>query len=226
MGTEILRPIRGVRARITSLDECGCLEEDSSYVVTEGYIKVEFTPENEAGDEIIQKNADGALCINEKSQDSLKRVGVSIDWCEVNPDIINLITGFPVELDDTDVVGFRLKTGIFDTNWALEIWQRLAGAACGEEGACYAYWLLPYLTGASLTNMGPVQNGVTSFTTSGYTVVPACWDVGPYDVIGDPAGPLDVAIGDDELLLFRKTCVAPPDATDEATPVYPGSAPA
>ena len=49
-----------------------------------------------------------------------------------------------------------------------------------------------------------------SFQTIAYTLGGSGWGVGPYDVIGSPAGPLDVAISATQHRLVRTTTVAPP----------------
>jgi hypothetical protein len=93
MPTECFTPIRGRRARITELDECGEVAATGSFVVSEGFITVTLSVENESGDEYIQKNAAGKLCVNERNPDALKRLNTEIDWCQVDPDIVALILG-------------------------------------------------------------------------------------------------------------------------------------
>jgi hypothetical protein len=179
--------------------------------VSEGWIEARVTAEYETGDEFIVKNANGDLCINERSPDALKRLNVAVDWCIIDPDIISLITGADLELDGTDAVGFRRHTGINESNWALELWAKKAGGACGPDGQCYGYYLVPFITGATLGDV-TFGNAAFTFTTTGYTQIGSGWGVGPWYVIGDPAAPLDVAIGADQVDLLRDTCVAPPAA--------------
>jgi hypothetical protein len=211
MATECFTPVRGKIVRVTQLDECG--EVGTSYVVSDGFITVSMTAENETGDEFIQKNANGALCVNERSPDSLKRLNVTVDWCLVDPDLISIITGYPLELDGTspgdDVVGFRWVEGEVNASWALEVWTGLANAACAEGEVCYGYLLVPFITGSQLSGV-TVENAAATFQTTGYTQSNSGWGVGPWDVIHDPAAPLDEAIAADEHALLRTTCVAPP----------------
>lgn len=212
MATQCFKPLRGKRVRVTELDVCGVPVTGNSFVVSEGFVTVALTSELEEGDEYIQKNADGKLCINERAPDALKRLTVTVDWCEVDPDIVNLITGYPTELDGADTVGFRIQSGEADTRWGLEVWTGLAGAACDDGSVEYGYLLVPYITGSTIGDYS-IGNEVVNMQTTGYTVDGSGWGVGPYDVIGSPAGPLDVAMGSTDHALLRTTTVAPPAAS-------------
>lgn len=212
MATQCFGVVRGKRVRVTELDVCGVPVTGGSFVVSDGFVSVELTSELEDGDEYIQKNADGKLCINERAPDSLKRLNVTVTWCNVDPDIINLITGYPLEMDDSDAVGFRIQEGEADTRWALELWTGLTGAGCDEEGNVqYGYFLLPLVTGSTLGDI-TIENANATFSTTGYTEGNSGWGVGPYNVVGSPAAPLSVAIDAIDHALIRTTEVAPPAA--------------
>lgn len=221
MPTVCYTTVRGKALRVTELDECGA--PDALFVASDGFISVTLSAELETGDEFIQKNANGALCVNERSPDELKRLTVEVDWCQVDPDVINLITGFPVEVDeDMDNVGFRVETGPNENKWALEVWTGLSGNQCGPDGQCFGYLLVPFVAGATFGDI-VVENAAATFQTTGYTERFSQWDVGPYDVVGDPAGPLDDAIADNQIALLRQTCVAPPEVSCGSQPVSPSS---
>lgn len=211
MATQCFGILRGKRVRVTELDVCGIPVTGSSFVVSDGMITVEITSELEDGDEYIQKNADGKLCINERAPDSLKRLNLTIDWCLVDPDIINIITGYPVELDGVDHVGFRIQEGEITTRWAFELWTGLPSEDCPEGALEYGYVLLPRIAGSTLGDI-KIENAVTTFQTTGYTEGGSGWGVGPYDVIGTPAGPLAVPMAAIDHALIRVTEVAPPAA--------------
>jgi hypothetical protein len=213
MATTCFSTVRGKRLRVTELDDCGAPVDGGLYVVSEGFITVNLTADIESGDEFLVKNANGALCINERSPDILKRLNVEVDWCLVDPDIIGLITDFPVEVGEspTDHVGFRITEGEVNAKWSLEVWTGLAGNACGEGEVCYGYFLVPYITGAAFGDV-TIENGAATYSTTGYTLAGSGWGVGPWDVIDTPAAPLSDPIADDEHALIRTTCVAPPAA--------------
>lgn len=209
--------VRGKRVRVTELDSCGVpVWSTGQYVVSEGMIQVVLSSVLEAGDEYIQKNADGRLCINERAPDNLKRLNVTIDWCDVCPDLVTLITGYPQEMDGDEPVGFRVQEGLADKRWALELWTGLGGNKCGPDGEQFGYLLVPNITGSTLGDI-TVANAATTFQSMGYTEGFSGWGVGPFDVIGTEGSetPLDVPIGDSDHALLRLTSVPPPEAACE-----------
>lgn len=219
MPTVCFTPIQGERIRVTELDECGNVPEGALSVVSDGFVTVNLSAELEAGDEFIVKNAAGRLCINQKDQDTLKRLNVDIDWCQVDPLIYNLMSGFPTVHDGDspgdDIVGFRITEAKLDTKVAVELWTNLSGDACGEEGdQCWGYILLPYMTGFGLGDF-TIENGPVTFASSGgYTQGNSGWGVGPYDdVVGmaaESCTALTTAFQPDEHAEIRVTCCPPP----------------
>ena len=123
MATVCSKVVRGKRARITLLNECGeAVTGPASTLVTSGFITVTYTPEVEAGDEFVQKNADGDLCINDRSPDVLKRFTTEIEFCEVDPDLVSILLGATLETDfGGDNVGFRIAEGAILWH-AGEVW--------------------------------------------------------------------------------------------------------
>lgn len=219
MATTCFGVVRGKRVRVTELNACSVPVSGGSFVVSSGFIQATIESDVEDGDEYVQKNADGALCINERAPDSLKRLNITIDWCKVDPDIVNLITGYPQEMDGADAVGFRIEEGQADTRWALEIWTGLSDQECAAGAVQYGYLLIPNITGSTLGEI-TIENAAATFQTTGYTEGRSGWDVGPYDVIGSPAGPLDLAISSTQHALLRTTEVTPPTAVCGAqTPI-------
>src|ERR1700754_2163818 len=82
------------RVRVTRLDRTGRAAEFADkrdYAVSRGFVSVEIGPEVEEGDDYTQKTAGGDLCISEKGQDNLKWFTVSIEFCQVDPDIFTLM---------------------------------------------------------------------------------------------------------------------------------------
>jgi hypothetical protein len=213
MATKCFSVVRGKRVRVTELDDCGAPLIGGDFAVSDGFIQVALTAELEEGDEFIQKNANGDLCINLKSPDALKRLNVVVDWCNVDPELISIVTGAPVELDGADAVGFRIQSGTYDKKWGLEVWTGLGTDACDAEGNLeYGYLLVPFVTGSTFGDI-TIANATTTFQTMGFTQGGSGWGEGVYDVIGSPAGPLDDPIGATDLALLRVTTVAPPAAT-------------
>jgi hypothetical protein len=217
--TQVLKPIRGKRMRLTRLDACGVpVIGSASTLVTKGFISLGLSPQYEDGDAITQANADGDLEINEPADSSLSRVDVEGAFIGVNPDVVEMLTGNPVVLDNTgNAVGFRLQGGIpILGGWAVEVWTGLAGQMCAGSPA-YGYSLLPFLRGGKIGDVS-IENGAVNLTISSSTRENPGWDVGPYDVVmtgaapGAP-GPLLSPIDSRDHWHMQLTTVAPPSIT-------------
>ncbi len=211
--------------RATALDECGVpfpAGTENAYAVTKGFISVAVEVDVEDGDEFIVKNADGDLCINDRSNDNIKRLNLTMEFCQVDPGMFYLITGMELELDENaDVAGFRLKEGSADNNFALEVWSGVNNAACvAGQDPVTGYNLFPFVTNGILQSY-TIENDAATFEITAWTKGQSGWGVGPYNVIrntvGDPS-PLLVAIDSTTHLVLRRTSLAPPA---EACGAYP-----
>lgn len=85
MAQDYASSIAGAAIRVTRLKADGTLAtgESASYIM-ESFISVSFTPEYEEGDEFVQKDANGRVCVTYKAPDTLKRVTLEVAIC--NPD--------------------------------------------------------------------------------------------------------------------------------------------
>ncbi len=211
--------VRGKRLRITRLDECGnppAAEAESSLVVTKGFVSVGMSSEVAEGDDIEQKNADGDLCVSDKSRDQFKRWDLEIEFCEVDPSLLELVSNVVIEEDyDGTAVGVRGFQGANVDSFALELWTGVPGEDCQPgEPTTYGYLLLPFVVPGVLGDV-EIENGATTFSVSGHTRGAGGWGVGPYEVIGTDAehtpGPLSVPMQSREHHLMRTTVIAPPE---------------
>lgn len=218
MTTKCFSVVRGKRLRITRLDECGNppeSEAESALVVTKGFISVGMSSDVADGEDIEQRNADGDLCVQDKSRDQFKRWDLSIDLCEVDPHLLELVSNVRLEEDyDGNVVGVRGFQGANMDAFALELWTGVPGEDCVPgEPTTYGYLLLPFVVPGVLGDV-TVENGATTFSVSGDTRGAGGWGVGPYDVVPTDAehtpGPLGTPMADDEHHLLRTTTIAPP----------------
>lgn len=230
MSTTCFSVVRGKRLRITRLDECGNPPEDetpNSLVVTKGFISVGLSAVSADGTDISQMNADGDLCVNDRSRDQFRRWDLDIELCDVDPALLSMLTNVTVEEDwDGNVVGIRQPEGSTVDSFALELWTGVPGEDClpGQD-ATYGYLLLPFVIGGSLGDV-TVENGNTTFSVSAFTKGGGGWGVGPFDVVAEDAlntpGRLDLPIAAGEHMVLRTTTVAPPDPEcgAQAMPVW------
>lgn len=209
--------IRGKRLRATLLNDDGtpvASATPAAVVVTSGFITVSLSPVVESGDTFRKKNANGDFCVNERSPDQWSNDDVELTLCDVDPELVTLLTGQPLELDaDSEPVGFRQREGSEERKVALEVWT---GTGSGRSD--YGYLLLPRVTGAQIGGL-TIENGAADVTVKGYTESGQGWGVGPHDVVPDGTGaasPLGTAIVEGEHRLLRTTTIAPPAVTDGA----------
>lgn len=181
--TKCFRPVLGKMMRVTVLGADGSVPapatEDAT-LSTAGFISVKLSAEIEEGTEIIQKRADGALCINEKQPDAFKRLTVEIEFCGVNPFLLSMISNVDVYRDSNGtVIGFTQPEGSITEKFAFELWTGLSG---GQKGS--GYLLLPYVNGGVLGDLEITgEDAITFSITGAYTKGGNSWGTGPYEVI-------------------------------------------
>lgn len=223
MATVCAKPFHGKAMRVTKLDACGTpVEGTCSTVVSKGFVTVTNSYVYRDPDEIEVVNANGDLCISERGRSLLKWIESQIVFCEVDPDLINLLTGDPVVLDDTAPtprsVGYRVDSALEGlANFALEVWTDLSGQPCDAAGNVqYGYFLMPFYGNGFFSDDLVFQNGEASVTVSANTKAGSQWGVGPYNVRGDATlgtpEPLLTAIGANVHQHFEVVSIAPPTA--------------
>ena len=222
--------IKATHIRLVRLDSCGApVAGPSSVVVSKGFVSVTATAEIEEGEEFLVKNASGDPCINEKDCDFLKRFNVVINFCKVDPTLLELTTSNRALTDaGGDVIGTAIGSSIqCEDGWSLELWQKVAGQDSCAAGAVaqYSYWAFPWLTSGILGDL-TFENGPFSFDVNARSkgVGSGTWDAtptvgaesrGPFSVLPVGAGLLQ-----GEQLAQILSPVAPPAETCGTT-VYP-----
>jgi hypothetical protein len=154
-------PIKGTHLRVVKVDACGIPVTGAAALclVTKGFVQVNQEPDYEAGQEFLEKNADGELCVNQKDKPLLKRMKLTVDFCEVDP----VLAAYALDARLLDTVspavtgtGFAFMEGANDNRFSMEVWQRVAGS-----GACDASGLQRYIYNA-WPNTGNAQVGAYS----------------------------------------------------------------
>jgi hypothetical protein len=213
--------------RVTKLNACGGYTAGaSSVVVSSGFVSVAQTANYRDPDEYEVVNANGDLCVNERSDSQLKWLDLVITLCEVDVEMVNLMTGSPLVLDDAvspNNVGFRTREGV-TAHFALEIWTDLAGAACVGSTQKYGYVLLPWVRSGTVGDV-TVENAAASFTVNARTSAGSQWGQGPYNVRNTAVTPtpakLLTAIASNDHRHIEVVTLAPPAAACGATTLTP-----
>lgn len=176
-------PIQGTRMRIIKLDTCGVpVTGAGSQVVTDGFVQVSVSQEYEDGTEYQLRNASGAFCVNDVGPDQFTRATLDIQFCSVDPDIVNLITGSTVITTGGPATGtgFWVTEGNVTQRFSLEVWQAVAGQACGATSVPNrVYWAFPNLFGGRFNDF-TIEDGTLEWTLSAKTAqANTLWGTGP-----------------------------------------------
>lgn len=185
--TRCASPIQGTRARIVRLDECGIpVAGDHSLIVTDGFVQVQVTQNYQNGTEFELQNAQGTFCVNEVGADQFRRADMTIQFCQVDPDVVEIITGSEIITTGAPATGsgFWVVEGEVDNRFSLEVWQNVAGEECVGGEPNFVYWAFPHLSSGRFNDF-TIENGVLEWSLSGRTRKAAPeWGTGP--VTDDP----------------------------------------
>ncbi len=182
-------PFKVPRIRVTDVDvNCGVPVTGCSTVVSDGIISIEMTKEYEDREEFFIKNGDGTFCVKQTNPPILKWINLVITLCNVDPELVNIMTSEPLVLDDAPsprATGFSTQEGsAASASFALEGWTRLAsvqgGPAC-TGGVEYGYVLFPWVIEGTVGDI-TFENGAANFVVNARTQANTNWGTGPYFV--------------------------------------------
>jgi hypothetical protein len=171
--------VQGVSIRVTRLDAAGNLLNGAgdSYT-TSAFLRTSFTPEYEEGDEIVEKSANGTVCVSYKAPDTLKRITMELAICEPDPELTALISGGlllrknfgTTQSPDNKSIGWAAPSVGDDPTGngvALEVWSFAVKDGRRASDLPYFHWVFPY---AKLRQSGDrvIENGMLATTFEGY----------------------------------------------------------
>jgi hypothetical protein len=171
--------VQGVSIRVTRLDAAGNLLNGAgdSYT-TSAFMRVSFTPEYEEGDEIVEKSADGTVCVSYKAPDTMKRITMEVAICEPDSELSALISGGLLlrknfgsfSAPDNKSVGWAAPSVGDDPTGrgvAIEVWSFAVKDGRRSATLPYFHWIFPY---ARLRQSGDrvIENGMLATTFEGY----------------------------------------------------------
>lgn len=211
--------LQGLRLRATRLDDCGApVEGACSTVVTKGFISIALDVNETNPTEINQVLADGTRCYFKQTPKLLNNVQATIEMCQVDPTLFEMMTGSPLIFDDSDdpvAIGFTTDSASYGiANVALEVWTNLDPGNCLTGGRRWGYYLMPWLYQGTV-GKPTIENGAITFTINeAVTHEGNQWGVGPYDIQLDADGnlsPLFSPLASSVHDLLYKVNVPPPD---------------
>lgn len=210
--------------RVTKLDACGQVVSGNSMVTSNGIVTIEQSIEMEDRQDYFTLNGDGQACVRDTAPPILKWINVTLTFCNVDPEMFNIMTAEPLVLNEATVpsaVGLRTREGsVNNANFAFESWSRVSGSsACAGGTVNYGYFLLPWVIEGMVGDL-TLENGLANFTVTGRTSYNSLWGTGPFNIRTVDAG---ANIGQQAKLLtaitsldhrhMQLTNLAPPAAT-------------
>lgn len=215
--------LQGLMLRATKLDACGALVAGATSTVTsKGFINVEIEVDEEAGNAIAPTLADGSRCYYYLSNKNLNGIKINAEFCQVDPELFNLMTGAPLITDDAaptpSSIGFTTDSASYGTaNFALEVWTNTKNTTCSTSSNTrrWGYYLLPWLYQGTV-GKPTIENDAVNFTlTDAMTHDGNQWGTGPYNIqytsLG-AASPLFTSLASTAHDLLIAVNMAPPAA--------------
>lgn len=201
--------IKAKAIRVVRLDSCGNPQAGpTGMAVSEGFIRVTLEPQVEDGQEFVVKNADGALCVNDKDAPRLKRYSVGIELCQIDPDVIELMTGNRL-ITRAGAPATSVGVAVDEdsaalNNFGLELWTRIAGGGCGAGADRWFQWVIPWVKNAALGSFS-FENGPLTVTVTGDSQGNENYGTGPFNQWEAP-------LAATEHLAWQITSTPPPTA--------------
>lgn len=179
-------PIKGSMLRLVKVDACGVPVTGTASIVvtTKGFVQVQMSPQYEDGEEFFERTADGTPCVNQKDDPTLKRMQLTVNFCEVDPIGVAMVSSGTL-LDAVSPVvtgtGFAISEGTPTNRFSMEVWQQVAGSgACDASGAQrYIYNAWPNVGAVQIQDY-TVQNGRSELQFQAETrAMSSLWGRGP-----------------------------------------------
>ena len=204
--------------RLTRVNECGLPLAGA----TNGYASscvassISLNPVTDDQDDVIYKSPNGTLCAVKRGCPTLLGYDVEINFFQVSPELLDIMTGAPVVLGfDGEPVGHDDCAIQCKAGFGLEFWSELIGACTTDTtpNNRYLYTLLPWITNAVIGDL-EIGGEAVSFTLTGSTRAGGRWGTGPYNVVGTDAlgtpGRMLTPLGATCHRRFQTTVVPPP----------------
>lgn len=206
-----IKSIKAKVARVTRLDACGSPAPGAkASLVTDGFVNIGVDPSYDDGEEFRQKNAWGDWCINERDNKRLIEMGLSIEFCAVHVDALEMTTGGRLL---GAALGIAFGESEITQRFALEAWSKVPGPCAGT--ATWLYWLFPNVGAGSLGGWSLANETLTMTVEAVTDGAPSAADwvqagPEPYPISHLPVA-TNIAVGDH--FAVAPTTTAPPAVT-------------
>ena len=176
------------RLRVAQLTSGGAPDPgaDNGYV-SDALVTVNLGIELDEGDDLTLKNGCGDICQTFKGRDTIKRVNLDMELCQLDAELISLLTGATLFTDGSgDALGFQFPSAddAEPDPVSLEVWSKAwdgaQQAVDGSSNALYWHWVFP----STSWNMGDttLENDILRVPVTGNGIEnDQITSNGPYD---------------------------------------------
>jgi hypothetical protein len=164
-------------------DDCTAIPGSTNGAVSTAIVRLQSSPEYDTGQEFLQKNGCGDICLSLRDLDKLKRMTLQMELCTRDLELIEILTGATLYTVDGEVAGLaRRGVGADDpAGVSLELWTRAIDTqgSCGVGGQRWWRWVYPRAT----FTLGDttLENGIATVNLSGFAEPNAVWGNGPWN---------------------------------------------
>lgn len=170
MSNSCARQVFGCSLRVARLEANGVPDPGAGNLyVTDALTSLAVDPQIEEGDEHIVKNACGALCLNIKDCDRLKRLNLTLGLCYPDPELMELLAGGTV-LTSGAAKGYaypEIGTTACPNGVSVEVWaKRFDSGGAPESAFPYEWYVIPrayFQHGRRTFENGPITVELTGF---------------------------------------------------------------
>lgn len=169
-----------VGMRLSELDPTGVPTPGSdTLIAVDSIVEIQATPVVTTGAEIEEPNGQGAICINYKAPDTLKRFDLSLIVCDHNPYVMRALgRGVVLESGGVRGYGFPALGPTNEDGLSIEFWAKRIDQGALHAEYPYAWWVMPLVTNLA---HGPMtwNNGANRPTFTGRAFENDNWFDGP-----------------------------------------------
>lgn len=176
--------LHGLAIRVTQLNADGSHAVNSAMYVTDNLVKLDFNPDIEAGTEVSDKNAAGAVAVTFRLPDVIKRLTMSLEIVYPDPELEVLLSGGTTyTTGGTNIMGMQYPAlNVFNTlaqvnGVSLEVWTHAILNGAIDPTQPYFHWVFPRCFFRRDNRTIDINRMATVFT--GYAIENTLWGSGP-----------------------------------------------
>lgn len=171
MANTCAKQVQACAIRIARLEPNGVPDPGANNLYTsDALTQLTVEPVLSEGDEFEVKNACGAVCVNVKDCDRLKRLDLTLGLCYPDPQLLELLAGGTV-LTSGAAVGYafpELGAEACPNGVSIELWTKRYDSGGQPDAFPYEWYVLPrtYWQHSTRTfENGPITVELTGFAT-------------------------------------------------------------